>query len=1038
MTHHRSQSLVSAGLFAALVDSFMHPSRRARVSEVRPKKAASFGGGRTGQKRGLAMAAVLVALLGVVLPPALGRPRLAHAAPPPGYTLTADAYGASVGVAGGLVSLAPVAEAVLPPGQTVSTVNLAVPGLVSASVITDSALDNSTGLQAVAAATSTVTNVDLPVLTLLNVLGGATNHVDAIQATASVTGTPTGSGGTTTSYAAASVANLTLLGARIAVTGQPNQTVTLLGLLGTPVASVVIDEQTFTTTAGITTGVTVTGVDITLLQAIPVLGLALGTHIILGRASSSLLYDPGPGATQTASAGQTQTASAGQTQTASANQTGTVTAGQTGTASAGQTGTAVAGQTATALANQTATTMANQTATMVANQTATTVANQTATTVANQTATTVANQTATTGAGQTQTSVAGQTQTSVAGQTQTSVAGQTQTSVAGQTQTSVAGQTQSAGQTQTAAAGPSQGASSPTSTPVTNGGGTPANQTATAAANQTSAAPSATAAANTGGPAASATAASATAASQPTTASGNPTYHPEIGVTPGAGQPGDTVTITGGGFAPGELVTIALNGAAVDASPSVVRTDAQGRLVARVTLPHGLLNGANTISAIGTTSRVAAMHALIGRLTVASRFFFAGGVNTRDTQSALQLLNPDARRVTATLTFYFTDGTTRSVTVALSAHRQVTLAVAPLVRRQGAFGVALTASRQIAAQLQLTRPGRDGDEILGNTGLGRTWYLAEGYTGLTFHQTVAVLNPDARRATRVALHLLPIGGRGARTVVLGVAPHSERVVDINALLPGRSLSIVATADRGVVVERSLTFSHLRSGRGSLSAYGLTTRAGTNVAATSWLFAEGSTLNRFETFLTVLNPGTRRVQVTARFYGRNAVLLRSVRLTLRPLSRANIRLNGLVQASGVASMVMSDQPIIVERPEYFGSPNGVRVAGSVVYGLNGAAPRWSFAGGRDHTTSEFLLFFNPSGAAVPVRLAFYDATGRVTTRRIMLAANARSSVDVGRAVPLLTALHGVTITSLNGQGFIAEQSVFTHSHTTLDSTQGFAQ
>lgn len=97
--------------------------------------------------------------------------------------------------------------------------------------------------------------------------------------------------------------------------------------------------------------------------------------------------------------------------------------------------------------------------------------------------------------------------------------------------------------------------------------------------------------------------------------------------------------------------------------------------------------------------------------------------------------------------------------------------------------------------------------------------------------------------------------------------------------------------------------------------GLTMQRGTNVAATSWLFAEGTTVNRFETYLTILTPTDRRVRVTARFYGAGSELLGS-RIVMAPLSRANIKLNSFLNASGIAGVVTSDSSVVVELPKYF--------------------------------------------------------------------------------------------------------------------------
>ncbi len=587
--------------------------------------------------------------------------------------------------------------------------------------------------------------------------------------------------------------------------------------------------------------------------------------------------------------------------------------------------------------------------------------------------------------------------------------------------------------TTAATAVPTTGAGTGTSTPVlpsTVGGTTTASAASTPTRTMVSGAAQATV------PPAQATEVATAVPPMPSVIAGLPpnSSRPAIALTPGTTVPGATVTVLGGGFVPGETVTLALNGAALDTRPGIVVADRTGHFTATFVAPNGLLSGANTVSAIGTRGGISTAATLIGRLAVASRFFLAGGQDGAGTTAQLQLLNPTGGSATAHLTVYYTDGTVRRATLTLPARMQRTVSVAQLTGRTGQFGLALTATRQIAAQLKLTRPGRDGDAILANTGLGTRWYLAEGYTGLTFHETVAILNPNPSQPAYVAVRLLALGGRGSRTVSLAVAAHSESVVDVSRLLRGRSLSVVATSDRGVVVERTLTFS--RDGRGA--GYGLTTRAGTNVAATSWLFAEGTTVNHFETYLTILNPGATAARVTARFYGRAGKLLGSRTLTVAGLSRGNIRLNGLVHASGIASVVMAERPVIVERPEYFGSPNGTRVAGSDVFGLNGGAPRWSFAGGVASGTSEFLLLYNPSPRAVGVTATFYGADGRLATARVTIAAHGRATLDVRRAAPGLAGLHGVTLAADGGQGFVAEQTVFAPNLSTLDSTQGFAQ
>jgi len=503
---------------------------------------------------------------------------------------------------------------------------------------------------------------------------------------------------------------------------------------------------------------------------------------------------------------------------------------------------------------------------------------------------------------------------------------------------------------------------------------------------------------------------------------------PSISLNPATAAPGATEMVTGSGFGREERVTLALNGAAISTTAPISTNN--GAFTASFTAPSALLQGLNTVSAIGNRSRVSAVASLTGQLKGAEQYYFAGGLQTASAKSFVNLLNANGQPATVKLTFYFNNGATDTKTVTVKPTSQQTLAVASLEPFSGAFGLVVSADRRITAQLNINRPGQDGDAILGNTGLGQTWYLAEGYTGLSFRESVSILNPDQTTPAHVQLQILPLGGGAGKSVPVTVPAHSNGVVDINAQFPGKSVSIVAMSDRPVVVERTLTF--------GANGYGMTTRAGTNTAATSWVFAEGTTVNRFETFLTVLNPNLTPALVTASFFGGGGNPLGSRTVLVAARSRANIKLNDILSASGVASVVTSDQPVVVERPEYFGSPNSAGIPGSDVFGRNGAGVRWSFPGGNTEGNSEFLLLYNPSSATVPVDATFYGSNGQQITKRIDVQPTQRYTLDVNRLIPGFAPIHGAILSSTSPQGFIAEQTVFAPNHSTLRSTEGLAQ
>jgi hypothetical protein len=212
-----------------------------------------------------------------------------------------------------------------------------------------------------------------------------------------------------------------------------------------------------------------------------------------------------------------------------------------------------------------------------------------------------------------------------------------------------------------------------------------------------------------------------------------------------------------------------------------------------------------TVSAKGKQTRRGAVATLIGRTPVAAQFYFAGGLNTAREHSFVQLRNPHRQAVRVGLTFYSSTGATRTTTVVVRPRSHTVLPVAGIRQVRGTFGLYVKATRPISAQLHITRVGKDEGLLLGATGLGTTWNLAAGYTGLNVQDRVSILNPSGTTA-RVQLRLLPLGGQRGKTALVRVPAHTNYVVEVKHLPPHLSLRIMATADRAVLVERTLTVS----------------------------------------------------------------------------------------------------------------------------------------------------------------------------------------------------------------------------------------
>lgn len=508
--------------------------------------------------------------------------------------------------------------------------------------------------------------------------------------------------------------------------------------------------------------------------------------------------------------------------------------------------------------------------------------------------------------------------------------------------------------------------------------------------------------------------------------------HPSIVLDPAEAAPGGLVSVRGTGFATREGVTLALNAQALVSMPQEIVTTGAGAFAATFAVPPSAQEGLNTVAATGSISRGAAPAALRVRLSAPAAWYLAGGTTLPGNRTRIALLNPTGQAVRVDASFMFTVGAPIPYSVRVPAGSRATIDVNEAVGPGRHVFTKLVADGPIGAEQTVYRDGKDFSSSIGVSAPLTAWYLAEGYTGLTFREQISLFNPSTV-AARVHLRLLPANGTSALAVDRMVGAQSGMLVDVNALAPNQSVAAMVTSDRPIVVNRLLTF--------GAGGYGATEGTGIRAPASAWLFAEGSTLNGFETFLTILNPSpTRQAVITASFFDRAGLALGSHSIVLDPLRRGTIHLNDLIHASGIATVLTSTVPVVAERPLYFGAPNAAIVGGSDVFGRNGGGVSWLFPEGETGGTyREFLLLQNPATTVATVQISFFGTHGLAGERTITLPPMSRTTLDVPRDVPSLPpGEHGTWVRGISGPPIIAEQSIYTDGFKQGDGVAGIAQ
>jgi len=169
------------------------------------------------------------------------------------------------------------------------------------------------------------------------------------------------------------------------------------------------------------------------------------------------------------------------------------------------------------------------------------------------------------------------------------------------------------------------------------------------------------------------------------------------------------------------------------------------------------------------------------------------------------------------------------------------------------------------------------------------------------------------------------------------------------------------------------------------------------AAKQWYFAEGTTREGFQEWLTVLNPNIEPVEftVTYAFPGSEAVeRIYSVEEESR-LSIEVARDVGLDRDVSVS--VESPLPIMVERPMYF-LYNGKWDGGHISGGVNEPSTSWYFAEGfTGDGFEEWLCLLNPGEQPATVTIEYLSQGGLVEEEERVIDPQRRDTVFVNEVV-----------------------------------------
>ena len=277
-----------------------------------------------------------------------------------------------------------------------------------------------------------------------------------------------------------------------------------------------------------------------------------------------------------------------------------------------------------------------------------------------------------------------------------------------------------------------------------------------------------------------------------------------------------------------------------------------------------------------------------------------------------------------------------------------------------------------------------------------SWYFAEGYTGAGFQEYLCLANMTSEDARAVVTYMF--NGQGMRKQEVQVEAGSRTTVNVNEVVgEGREVSTRIISETPLVAERPVYFLYQGKWAGGHDVVGATT------PGKKWYFAEGTTREGFEEFITVLNPSTSQAAITFRYMiaGDDPVIRNE---TVEPSSRKTFRVaDHIGTGKDVSLLLESNVGVVAERPSYFsycGLAGNDLQGGHCVVGAKAAAKRWYFAEGTTRKGfEEWLCIQNPNVVDTPVSARYTPGEGQGTPIDIeyMVPALQRMTISVNEAV-----------------------------------------
>lgn len=430
-----------------------------------------------------------------------------------------------------------------------------------------------------------------------------------------------------------------------------------------------------------------------------------------------------------------------------------------------------------------------------------------------------------------------------------------------------------------------------------------------------------------------------------------------------------------------------------------------------------------------------AMFGIVGPADTASAaaaytWYFAEGYTGAGFQEYICIANPTSAGAEVSVEFLFAGG----------GSKQAVVSVAPMSRSTLDVNTAAGAGKEVSARMTSTcadlvmeRPiyfnyqGKWAGShcVFAAQQTATEWYFAEGYTGGGFDEYICVLNPSP--ATADLTFMFQTAGSGEIVRSGSVAARSRATFKVNDILgQGIEASFRVRSSVPVVAERPMYFDY--QSRSGARWQGGHCVMGAVSLAPNWSFAEGTTRQGFDEWLTLQNPGESAMKIQAVYQtGAGQGLNVEKTYSLGAKRRLTISVTDEVgPEKDVSVLLTSPGAFLTERPMYYHfEHSGLTFEGAnCSIGSDPQGTRTFFAEG--YTGSffeEWLCVQNTSASEATIEIDYLtQECGALSPRAITVPARSRETVFVNESAGRDFQL-AARVRTVRGSGVVVERAMY---------------